>query len=270
MAIGNSRESLANNQDWLCANRGRLDGVLQILRYNTHYYAGSLVALLVVAALLWLHWLPRLIQATLFGVAGVAVFWSVSSLIVSYYVYDWAALTQWNWLPQMLRHRPRRWLNIHAGLDQSTEILMRLFPETDYVVLDIYDSQEMTEPSIARARRAPPSQYSAVPCRLDALPVPDRDRDTVFLLFAAHEIRNPTRRIAFFRQAARLLTTSGQVLLVEHLRDWKNFVAFGPGCLHFYSRREWLRIIRESGFRVEQEGCVTPFVRRFLMSRPTG
>lgn len=37
MAIGNSRESFAKNQDWLCANRGRLDGVLQILRYNSHY-----------------------------------------------------------------------------------------------------------------------------------------------------------------------------------------------------------------------------------------
>src|SRR5262249_51793921 len=157
-----------------------------------------------------------------------------------------------------------RWLNIHAGLDQSTEILTRLFPETEHVVLDIYDSQEMTEPSIARARRARPSQHSAVPCRLDALPLPDRDRDTVFLLFAAHEIRNPARRVAFFQEAARVLTTSGQVLLVEHLRDWKNLVAFGPGCLHFHSRREWLRIIREAGFRLEQEGCVTPFVRRFL------
>src|SRR5215471_9975347 len=134
MAIGNSRESLVKNEDGLCANRGRYDGVLQILRYNAHYYVGSLLALLVVVTLLWLQWLPRLIQATLLGVAGLAVFWSVSSLIVSYYVYDWAAVTQWSWLPQMLLHPPRRWLNIHAGLDQSTEILTRLFPETEQVV----------------------------------------------------------------------------------------------------------------------------------------
>ena len=263
MAIGNSRESFVKNEDGLRANRGGYDGVLQILRYNAHYYVGTLLALLVVLTLVWLQWLPRLIQATLLGAAGLAVFWFLSSLIVSYYVYDYAAVTQWNWLPQTLLHPPRRWLNIHAGLDQ-------LFPETEHVVLDIYDSQEMTEPSIARARRARPSQYSAVPCRLDALPLPDRDRDTVFLLFAAHEIRNPARRVAFFRQAARVLTAPGQALLVEHLRDWKNFVAFGPGCLHFHSRREWLRIAREAGFRLEQEGCVTPFVRRFVMSRSTG
>ena len=270
MAIRNSRESLVKNEDGPCANRGRHDGVLQILRYNAHYYVASLLAVLVAVALMWLQWLPRLIVTALLGVAGLSMFWAVSSLIVSYYVYDYVAVTQWSWLPDALLHSPRRWLNIHAGLDQSTEILERLFPGTDPVVLDIYDSREMTEPSIARARRERPFRHAAVPCRLDAFPLPDRDRDTVFLLFAAHEIRNPARRVALFKQAARVLSMPGQVLLVEHLRDWKNFVAFGPGCLHFHSRREWLRIAREAGFRLEEEGCVTPFVRRFLMSRSTG
>jgi hypothetical protein len=54
-------------------------------------------------------------------------------------------------------------------------------------------------------------------------------------------------------------------LLVEHMRDWKNFVAFGPGFLHFYSRAEWLRVIREARLTVEREVFVTPFVRCFLV-----
>ena len=135
------------------------------------------------------------------------------------------------------------------------------------MVVDIYDPQEMTEPSIARARRLHPSLEPAVAGKLDALPLPDRDRDTLFLLFAAHEIRQPARRTEFFLESARVLTDSGQLLLVEHMRDWKNFVAFGPGFLHFHSRDEWLRLAHDAGLTVEREDRITPFVRCFLMTK---
>jgi hypothetical protein len=125
----------------------------------------------------------------------------------------------------------------------------------------------MTEASIARARRMHPCSQPAVKCKLDALPMPDQSRDTLFLLFTAHEIRDSVRRVVLFREAARTLTAPGQILLVEHLRDWKNFVAFGPGFFHFYSRREWLRIAREAGLTVEREFPASPFVQCFLMSR---
>ncbi len=97
--------------------------------------------------------------------------------------------------------------------------------------------------------------------------MPDEGGDTLFLLFTAHEIREPARRVVFLREASRTLAAPGQILLVEHLRDWKNFVAFGPGFFHFYSRREWLRAAREAGLTVEREFPATPFVKCFLMSR---
>jgi ubiquinone/menaquinone biosynthesis C-methylase UbiE len=250
-------------------NRGRYDGVVQILRYNVHYYVGSLCALLFIVILLRLHLLPRLLEAGLGGIAGLAAFWAASSLIVSYYIYDHAAVTGWSWLPEMLPFPPRRWLTIHAGLDEATNSLTRIFPDTGYVVLDIYDRAEMTEPSIARARRMHPCGHPAVRCKLDALPLSDQGRDTLFLLFTAHEIREPARRVVFLREASRTLAAPGQMLVVEHLRDWKNFIAFGPGFFHFYSRREWVRVAREAGLTVERESPVTPFVRCFLMSRST-
>jgi SAM-dependent methyltransferase len=249
--------------------KSRDAGVVQILRYNVHYYVGSLCGLLFVVILLRLHLLPPFLNAVLAGIAGLAAFWSASSLIVSYYVYDHAAVTEWRWLPQTLSYPPRRWLTIHSGLDESTESLKRFFPGAAYVVLDIYDRGEMTEPSIARARRMHRCDQPAVRCKLDALPLADQDRDTVFLLFTAHEIREPARRVALLREAARTLAPPGQLVLVEHLRDWKNFVAFGPGCFHFYSRREWLRVAREAGLTVQREFPATPFVKCFLMSRPS-
>jgi hypothetical protein len=248
-------------------SRGKYEGVVQILRYNVHYYVGSLCALLFIVILLRLNLLPPLLDAALGGIAGLAAFWSASSLIVSYYIYDHAAVTGWHWLPQTLPYPPRRWLTIHAGLDESTKSLTRFFPGTAYVVLDIYDRGEMTQPSIARARRMHPCGQPAVRCRLDALPLSDQGRDTLFLLFTAHEIREPARRVVFLREASRTLAAPGQILLVEHLRDWKNFVAFGPGFFHFYSRREWLRVAWEAGLRVEREFPATPFVKCFLMSK---
>ena len=265
MASRHSREPSVS------ASQGRYAGVLAILRYNWHFYAASIVALIVIGALLDLFHLPLAIETLLIAAAALTAFWAVSSLFVSYYVYDLEGVTRWNWLPSILAFPPQRWLNIHAGLDPSTLLLAQFFPNTNYQVLDIYDPVEMTEPSIARARtqasRPHTSAQPALTAQLDALPIRDHDRDTVFLLFAAHEIRDPIRRTLFFSEAARVLANSGQLLLVEHLRDWRNFVAFGPGFLHFHSRSEWLRVARTAGLTITREDSITPFVRYFLMTR---
>jgi SAM-dependent methyltransferase len=193
------------------------------------------------------------------------MFWFLSSLLVSYYVYDYKEITRWNWAPPILAFPPRQWLNIHAGLDQSTPILTQFFPNARYTAVDIYDPREMTEPSIARARQLHSSREPALAGKLDALPVPDRDCDTVFLLFAAHEVRQSARRQTLLVESARVLAHPGQLLLVEHMRDWRNFLAFGPGFLHFFSRREWLQLARGAGLTVAREDRITPFVHWFLL-----
>lgn len=265
--MNSSIPAASNTLPQTAAPRGKLSGVLDILRYNLHFYAASFVMLLTIAALLWLRLLPPMVDAALIVAFAFAAFWTLSSLLASYYIYDYAAVTRWNWLPSALPSPPRRWVNIHAGLDESTATLTGFFPDSNSVILDIYDPREMTEPSIARARLAHPSL--AIAATLDALPLPGRDRDTVFLLFAAHEIRSPARRTQFFREAARVIAPAGQILLVEHLRDWKNFVAFGPGFLHFFPRTEWLRLAREAGLTLQHEAPLTPFVRYFLFAKPT-
>jgi hypothetical protein len=64
-----------------------------------------------------------------------------------------------------------------------------------------------------------------------------------------------------------VLTTLGSVILVEHLRDWLNFVAFGPGFFHFVARREWLHLAQATGFSVAKEIRLTPFVRAYRLER---
>ena len=89
----------------------------------------------------------------------------------------------------------------------------------------------------------------------------------IFLLFAAHELREAKRRTQLLVEAHRVLTQDGQIVLVEHLRDLPNFLAFGPGFLHFHSRRSWLRNVREAGFEIVQQRGVTPFVRCFTLRK---
>jgi SAM-dependent methyltransferase len=245
--------------------RERFAGTIKIIQFNLQFYAASLLTVVIITALLAFQLVPQRLELALLLAAAAVIFWTVSSLAVSWYVYDHIRVTRWRWIPDALSIRPRRWVNIHAGLDESTAILRQLFPGTDGLVIDIYDSGEMTEPSIARARRIYPSANPFVAAKFDNLPLPAGDRDTVFLLFAAHELRALAHRIQLFRELARVLQNDGQVILVEHLRDWRNFLAFGPGFLHFWSGREWRQTIRHAGLRIERESCNTPFVRCFLL-----
>ena len=137
-------------------------------------------------------------------------------------------------------------------------------------VVDIYDPAEMTEPSIARARRMYPATEPFVIGTFDHLPLPTGDQDEVFLLFAAHEVRAPERRSQLLRESSRVLKKGGQLLLVEHLRDWPNFLAFGPGFLHFHSQESWRKNIQQAGLTIERENTVTPFVHCFFLKKADG
>ncbi len=99
----------------MTVTRGKYDGVLGILQYNWHFYAASLCALVGMGALLWFRLLPGAGEAVLIGAVALTVFWFLSSLLVSYYVYDYRGVTSWNWIPRMLSFPPQQWLNSMQG-----------------------------------------------------------------------------------------------------------------------------------------------------------
>jgi SAM-dependent methyltransferase len=243
--------------------------VWQIFLYNWHFYAAALV-LDLLAVLLLMRFSPSAeIRLAIYVIVTVATFWALSSLLVSHYVYDRSHLYQWNWLAAALKKSPGNWANIHAGLDQTSDSLMRLFPGARRRILDIYVPSEMSEPSIERARDH--AQPAAVAEKADpfALPFEDCECDTIFLIFVAHELRRREARLQFFREISRALKPSGSVVLVEHLRDCNNFLAYGPGALHFFSAREWLAVCGRAGFDVTDELGITPFVRCFVLAKRT-
>jgi ubiquinone/menaquinone biosynthesis C-methylase UbiE len=118
----------------------------------------------------------------------------------------------------------------------------------------------MSEPSIQRARRSDQSLVPFEKATFSALPLDDCQFDTVFLIFVAHELRKSDVRLRFLRETNRVLKPGGKLVLVEHIRDWKNLLAYGPGALHFFSRNQWSTLCQKAGFCDADEVGITPFV----------
>lgn len=255
----------------LKAHRKPLEGVSNIVKFNWPYYAFAaafvmafcLSGLYIPLAYLWYLW-PLQIPLLLIGN------WLWISLFVSFIVYDASGLYRFAWLLDEITIPPRQILNIHAGFDETSKGLQVLFPEAKIQVFDFYSPKRSTELSIARARAANAHTKSGLPAvsvDITGWDLADNSQDLVHVFMSAHELRKAADREALFREIHRVLKPDGQLVIVEHVRDMANFIAFGPGFFHFYPRSEWLRVARECGFHVRNEKTIEIFVRVFYLCK---
>jgi|SRR5437879_4985926 len=156
----------------------------------------------------------------------------------------------------------------HCGFDETSAELRDRFGDVQWQVLDHFDRKRMTEASIRRARAMFPPTPGTLSSRYDAWPVAAESVDVVFGLLTIHELRSEGERSAWLAESKRCLRKGGRVVLVEHVRDAANFVAFGPGFLHFHSAESWRRCWECAGFRSIDQFRVTPFVQIFVLSSP--
>jgi len=247
--------------------RKPFEGMFTIVRFNWPWYLGALIVVatsLPVAVLVplpgWMGWLFLL-------AAACAAYFFVVSLWAAHLIYDQSPLYRWGWLTTTLSAPLRQLVNIHEGFDETSEALRQLFPQARLTIFDLYNPLTSTEPSIARARRYRPAKLPAISVDAAHLPMETASCDGIVLFLAAHEIRTAEGRTRFFAELHRILGPGGQALLVEHLRNLPNALAFGPGCLHFYTRREWRRLVQESGLLLKEERAITPFVRLFVLKK---
>lgn len=240
-------------------------GVIQILKFNWPSYLGAAVAIGI--AMLALPFLHPIWRAFLVLAVAPAMFWPLSSLIVSHYVYDRFPLYDLNWLSRILPRAPGKWINIHSGFDETSDLLATIFPESARQVVDIYDPEVMTEHSIGLARRLKQGAIPSVAVRYDALEFGAGSFDAAFSIFAAHELRRHDQRVKLFREIARILVPGGNLILMEHSRDFWNFVVFGPGFLHFFSKHAWRKAAFEAGLTLQTEFSMTRFVHVYNLRK---
>lgn len=248
--------------------RSRFQGVLQFLRIHAPLYAFIFAAIACGVVLLLVLPLPAVWRVVIALGLAIAALWTFGSVLAAHHIYDRSELYRWAWLPARLRTFPRKWLNIHVGLDEASLDIAGLFPSAQGKALDVFSPDLMKASALLRARKRALSFYRSAEADYARLPLADASCDTCFLIFAAHEFRAAEDRRKLFEEVHRVLAPGGTLVLVEHLRDAMNFLAFGPGFLHVYPRRVWKNLLGDTGFEADNEFSLTPFVRVFLETKP--
>ena len=242
--------------------RRPFQGVLNILSFNRHFYVFGLAALaLLLAGYLLLKW-----PAPLFWIVVAAFAYGlIMPLLVSAYVYDFSGYYEFNWIEPLVRDADKIKLivNINAGFDETSYILKSKFPHSDLQAFDFYDAKRHTEAAIIRARKVSLVFPNTRQVTSNSFPLQDQTVDLVLLLSAAHEIRSHAEKIQFLKECHRLCKPGGKVVMVEHLRDFPNFLAFSVGFTHFFSRSTWKNAFERAGFATFHETKFTPFMSIF-------
>jgi hypothetical protein len=246
--------------------RGKWQGMLTIARLNWPFFTAALAILIVAIAVFISTSNPAIQLACALATAG-CLWFLLGSLTVSHLVYDRSDLYRWQWIERALRGlAPERFLFCHAGLDEASAQLRQHLGAKSWLTLDHYDPAKMTEPSIHRARRLFPRTADTKAAPFDHWSVETASTDVVFGLLAIHELRTESERAAWFAEARRCLSAAGASYWRRHTRDPANFLAFGPGFLHFHSSASWRRCWMRAGLSLHDEFRVTPWVRVFVLS----
>jgi hypothetical protein len=245
--------------------RKKYQGVLNIVQFNWHFYLLAVI----VMGLLWLA-IP-LLNSTFalltYLVLGLALVSTVGSLLVSFYVYDLSTLYQLDWLEELLPTQPQQIVNIHAGFDETSGLLAQQYPQAQLHVFDFYDAKKHTEISIQRARKVYPPYPNTQTINTNDIPLQDNSIDLITNILAAHEIRNEDERSLFFSLLQQKLTSQGQIIVVEHLRDVPNFLAYQVGFFHFLPKESWHKNFAAAKLKIVKTSPITPFITVFVLAK---
>lgn len=242
----------------------RFEHALALVRYNAPLYGVLLVGALLGGALCGVPVFGvRLVGGLM--IAGT-LWYAAASVSAFHWMFDRSPLLAGAWIQDCTSSPVQRWIQLSVALEQTTLPLERVFPDADGQLFDLFASERMSEPAVRRAR-ASSAMVPASPAAPEALPATDGSSDLTVVTLAAHELRRRSDRVALFRELARVTHADGSIVVVEHLRNLPALLAFGPGVLHFYPRREWLELAESSGLITVQEFSLSPFVRVFVCRR---
>ena len=245
--------------------RKPFQGVGNIIRFNWHFYLLSFG----LSGLIFLigRFVGSPYRLYLDFLCLFIVGLTLISLFVSFYIYDLSGLYKFEWLNQLDISGQNKMVNINAGFDETSLFLKQKFKDSELLVFDFYDPKKHTEVSIKRARKAYPPHPGTIPINTSKLPTTDSYADFIFVILSAHEIRDSEERKVFFNELNRILKKSGQIIVIEHLRDMPNFLAYNIGCFHFHSKKKWLASFDSANLKIFREIKQTPFISIFILKK---
>lgn len=242
--------------------RRKFQGVLNILSFNRHFYVFGLIALaLIISSYLIFNW-----SSLLFWIVILSFSYGLlMPLIISAYVYDFSGYYDFKWLKnlKLTDSKDTQILNINAGFDETSFIIKNHFPKSNLKVFDFYNAEKHTEPAIIRARKVSLVYPNTQQISANTISLKENSVDIIFLLSAAHEIRSQKEKIEFLKECHRICKPDAKVIMIEHLRDFPNFLAFTIGFTHFFSKKTWRNSFKCAGFITFNEQKFTPFMSIF-------
>jgi len=102
--------------------RKPFQGVLNIIRFNWHFYIisiGLLILLLLIA-----QTRNGFFQLCVNIISSITIITMLVSLLVSFYVYDLSGLYDFKWMDTLGINEKYTIVNINAGFDETSELLM--------------------------------------------------------------------------------------------------------------------------------------------------
>jgi SAM-dependent methyltransferase len=263
----------------------RLGGTVKVIQFNWPKYTGAaaILAATVLASAARAPW-PAVVA--LWAAAVPAVAWTVTSLIATWWVYDHRQV--YGQLTAGLGEIGE-WAAVHAGFDESAPTLRDAIGRPPAAMAEIGlrpgaslrrarglgahsascepASREPAsrEPAAREPAAGEPASRRAAACEPAAWPT--EFLDSVFVTFAAHEVRDLAAQRALFARLRDALRPGGRLVVTEHVRDLANFAVYGPGAMHFQSLATWRARAAEAGLAPESEAAITPFVRRLVWRR---
>jgi SAM-dependent methyltransferase len=233
-------------------------GTIKVIRFNWPKYLCAL-AIPAAAAIASTASTPWSVSGMLW-VAGVpGLVWAVTSLVATWWVYDHRQV--YERLTEGLAEIGE-WAAVHAGFDDSADALRASLGRPPAAVAEIALTPG---PSLRRARRL--SQRLAAHVPVSGIPLAAASLDSIFLTFAAHEVRDLVGQRALFSDLRKALRPGGQLVITEHLRDLANFAVYGPGAMHFQPLATWQARAAEARLSIDSHTAITPFVHRIVCRR---
>ncbi len=236
----------------------KVAGTATVVRFNWPKYV-AVIGILAAAFMATVADLPRLVCSALGVVGGAGLFWAATSLVATWWVYDYRRVYD----QVAIGIEPvGDWASVHAGFDDATANLVAAIGREPQAVVEL---SMQASPSLRRARRVQGrvATAGAVGC----LALMPSSLDSIFVTFAAHEIRDGEDQRALFGELHRALRPGGHLVVTEHLRDAANFIVYGPAAFHFQPASTWINRADEAGFDIESDVSITPFVHRLIWQR---
>lgn len=240
--------------------RGPFAGVIAVFQFNYTFYIGGVIVGLLALALAPLFTGAVSYLITLGGF--VSLYFVVGSVLATHWIYDRSDLYRFSWLGDILQNEKQRAAVLHAGYDEVTGPLAARFPGVTFESYDFLRPGKRTEPSIVRARKLygdPNAEHLEPGWKLR------HTYDSILLLLSAHELRTADERVRLLAGIRPSLAPGGTIALVEHMRNGPNFLAFGPGAFHFWSRSSWEEDFSRAGLMIKKQFAITPFLRGYFL-----